>query len=46
VDILKDIAEHFEELNMRWLLTGDGEMLDHGKKDRKEAGWAVAEPAR
>lgn len=27
VDILEDIAEHFEELNIRWLVTGQGEML-------------------
>lgn len=27
VDILEDIAKHFEELNLRWLITGHGEML-------------------
>jgi hypothetical protein len=27
VDILEDIAKHFEELNLRWLITGQGEML-------------------
>lgn len=27
VDILVDIAFHFKELNMRWLITGQGEML-------------------
>jgi hypothetical protein len=28
VDILEDIGKHFEELNLRWLITGDGEMLN------------------
>jgi len=27
VDILEDIAKHFQELNLRWLITGHGEML-------------------
>lgn len=27
VDILEDIAKHFQELNLRWLITGQGEML-------------------
>jgi hypothetical protein len=27
VDILEDIAHHFTDLDMRWLLTGEGEML-------------------
>jgi len=27
VDILEDIGKHFEELNLRWLITGHGEML-------------------
>ena len=27
VDILADIAFHFRELDMRWLITGQGEML-------------------
>lgn len=27
VDILADIAFHYRELNMRWLITGQGEML-------------------
>ncbi len=27
VDILEDIGKHFEELNLRWLITGQGEML-------------------
>lgn len=44
VDIVKDIAQHFEELNIRWLLTGDGEMLDTKKTHRQEAEWAVTNP--
>ncbi|SIO49573.1 hypothetical protein [Chitinophaga niabensis] len=28
VDILEDIGKHFEELNLRWLITGYGEMLN------------------
>ena len=28
VDILEDIGKHFEELNLRWLITGHGEMLN------------------
>lgn len=27
VDILEDIAKHFQELNLRWLISGQGEML-------------------
>lgn len=27
VDILEDVAEYFPELNLRWLITGKGEML-------------------
>ncbi|WP_109694887.1 hypothetical protein [Chitinophaga deserti] len=27
VDIVADITQHFSELNMRWLLIGEGEML-------------------
>lgn len=44
VDILKDIAQHFEELNMRWLLTGDGEMLDPDRLPGQEVGWATRHP--
>ncbi|GEP94750.1 hypothetical protein CCY01nite_10100 [Chitinophaga cymbidii] len=29
-DILADIARHFTELNIRWLITGEGEMLSNG----------------
>lgn len=27
VDILEDIANHFSDLNIHWLITGNGEML-------------------
>ena len=45
VDIIKDIAQQFEELNIRWLLTGDGEMLDPDKMPQQEADWAIAQAA-
>ncbi|AWO01142.1 hypothetical protein DLD77_05275 [Chitinophaga alhagiae] len=44
VDIVKDIAQNFEELNIRWLLTGDGEMLDPEKMPRQEMEWAIGQP--
>jgi hypothetical protein len=28
VDILEDIARHFQELDLRWLITGHGQMLN------------------
>ena len=27
MDILEDIAHHFSDLNLRWLITGEGAML-------------------
>lgn len=27
VDILEDIGKHFQELDLRWLITGQGQML-------------------
>lgn len=32
VVILQKIAEKFPEVNLRWLLTGEGEMLSEGVK--------------
>ena len=31
-DIITDIANKFENINLRWLLTGDGEMLQNSSK--------------
>lgn len=45
VDIIRDIASNFEELNIRWLLTGDGEMLASERTGIKMSGWAVPGPA-
>lgn len=44
VDIIKDIAQNFAELNIRWLLTGDGEMLHPEKMPRQEVEWAISQP--
>lgn len=32
------IAENFAEINLRWLLTGEGEMLDGKETARRETG--------
>lgn len=36
-DVLNKILDRFDEVNSEWLIRGNGDILDHGKKEHKIA---------